>query len=82
MTDDRGYRWKELGAPGRAVSPCRDRRIRLRGNAAGLVGEVTAHLDGAGSDEQQLVLEAIRLNVEATREEVTIEGILPLEPPK
>ena len=43
---------------------------------------VAAHLDGAGSDEQQLVLEAMRLNVEATREEVTIEGILPLEPPK
>ena len=41
---------------------------------------IAARLDGAGSEEQELVLEAVQLRVAATREEVTIEGILPLEP--
>ena len=71
---------KELGAltnPRSGLSEDIDERALRRTCAA-----VAAHLDGAGSDEQQLVLEAMRLNVEATREEVTIEGILPLESPK
>ena len=41
---------------------------------------IAARLDSAGSEEQELVLEAVQLSVAATREEVTIEGILPLEP--
>ena len=66
-----------LASPRSDLSEDIDERALRRTCAA-----IAAHLDGAGSDEQQLVLEAIRLNVEATREEVTIEGILPLEPPK
>ena len=66
-----------LTSPRSDLSEDIDKRALRRTCAA-----VAAHLDGAGSDEQQLVLEAMRLNVEATREEVTIEGILPLEPPK
>ncbi len=43
---------------------------------------VAGRLDGAGLKEQQLVLEAVQLKIAATRDEVTIEGILPQEPPK
>ena len=43
---------------------------------------IAARLNVAGPGEQQLVLEAMQLNATATREEVTIEGILPLEPPE
>lgn len=39
-------------------------------------------LDGAGTDKKQLVLEALQLKIAATRDEVTIEGILPQEPAK
>ena len=43
---------------------------------------IVARLDRAGSEQQQLALEAVQLSVAATREEVTVEGILPLEPPE
>lgn len=39
-------------------------------------------LERAGSDEKQLVLEAVQLKIDATRDEVTIEGILPQNSPK
>ena len=43
---------------------------------------IADRLEGAGREDQQLLLEAVQLRVEATREEVTVEGILPLEPPE
>ena len=43
---------------------------------------IAERLDGAGPQEQQLVLEAVQLKIAATREEVTVEGMLPQEPPK
>ncbi len=41
---------------------------------------IAARLDEAGPANQQVVLEAMQVNATATREEVTIEGILPLKP--
>ncbi len=43
---------------------------------------IAERLNGAGPEDQRLVLEAVQLAVTATREEVTVEGILPQEPPK
>ena len=40
---------------------------------------IAARLEGADSKQRQLVLEAVQLSVTATRDEVTIEGVLPLE---
>ena len=35
----------------------------------------------AGSGDHEFVLEALQISATATREEVTVEGVLPIEPP-
>ena len=42
---------------------------------------IAARLDGAEPDQYERVLEAVQLSVLATRDEVTVEGLLPTEPP-
>ena len=43
---------------------------------------IAERLDGAGPQDQDLVLEAVQLQITATREEVTLEGVLPVESPE
>ncbi len=43
---------------------------------------IAARLDAAGPEQYERVMEAVQLSVEATRDEVTIEGMLPTEPPE
>ena len=43
---------------------------------------IAARLDGAEPEQYERVMEAVQLSVAATRDEVTIEGLLPTEPPE
>ena len=43
---------------------------------------IAARLDSAGPQGHELVFEAVQLDVAATRDEVTLEGVLPIEPPE
>ncbi len=43
---------------------------------------IAARLDGADPERYERVLEAVQLSVAATRDEVTVEGLLPTEPPE
>ena len=43
---------------------------------------IAERLDGATREEHELAFEAVQLSVVATREEVTVEGVLPLGPLK
>jgi site-specific DNA recombinase len=43
---------------------------------------VAEHLDHAGPEDYKRVLEALDISATATREEVTVEGTLPIEPPE
>ena len=42
---------------------------------------VARRLDDADEDRHEQVLEALQISVSATREEATVEGVLPIEPP-
>ena len=43
---------------------------------------IAARLDGAEPEQYERVMEAVQLSVSATRDEVTVEGLLPTEPPE
>ena len=43
---------------------------------------IAERLDVAGPQDQDLVLEAVQLQITATREEVTLEGVLPVDAPE
>ncbi|MDE2668033.1 MAG: recombinase family protein [Chloroflexota bacterium] len=43
---------------------------------------IAARLDGAEPEQYERVMEAVQLSVAATRDEVTVEGLLPTEPPE
>ena len=43
---------------------------------------IVARLDGAEPEQYERVMEAVQLSVSATRDEVTVEGLLPTEPPE
>ncbi|MCY3603973.1 MAG: hypothetical protein OXH12_12950 [Chloroflexi bacterium] len=45
-------------------------------------GAIAALLDGAAPEDQDLVLETVQLQITATRDEVTLEGVLPVYPPE
>jgi hypothetical protein len=42
---------------------------------------VAERLDRAGPEDHERVLEALQISARATREEVTVEGVLPIEEP-
>ncbi|RJQ12386.1 MAG: hypothetical protein C4558_01925, partial [Dehalococcoidia bacterium] len=42
---------------------------------------VARRLDDADEDRHEQVLESLQISVSATREEATVEGVLPIEPP-
>ena len=43
---------------------------------------IAARLDGAEPEQYERVMEAVQLSVVATRDEVTVEGLPPTEPPE
>ena len=43
---------------------------------------IAARLEGAEPEQYERVMEAVQLSVAATRDEVTVEGLLPTEPPE
>ena len=43
---------------------------------------IAERLDSGGREQHELVFEAVQLSVAATREEVTVEGVLPIKPLK
>ena len=43
---------------------------------------IAARLDGAGPEEHEQVLEAVQLSATVAGGEVTVEGVLPIEPPE
>jgi len=43
---------------------------------------IAEHLDGASSNRQDQVLEALQISVSATRETATVEGVLPIDVPE
>ncbi len=45
-------------------------------------GAIAELLDGAGPEDQDLVLETVQLQITATRDEVTLEGVLPVDAPE
>ena len=45
-------------------------------------GAIAERLNGAGPQDEDLILEAVQLQITATREEVTLEGVLPVDAPE
>lgn len=51
-------------------------------NLRRVCGAIAERLDGAGPEDHALVLEAVQLQITATREAVTLEGSLPVDAPE